>query len=166
MTKKLIVAVVIIGAFVIYSFMYHSTNQMAVVPNINANSSRSTITATVPATTGSSGTNPPTTSTPTSTGSARGQYKDGSYTGSVADAGWGSIQVKAIIQNGKIQDVQFLQYPNDRNQSIAINQYADPQLTSEAIQAQSAQVNIVSGATDSSDAFIQSLTDALSQAKA
>ena len=44
--------------------------------------------------------------------------------------------------------------------------YADPQLTSEAIQAQSANVDIVSGATDSSDAFIQSLSDALSQAKA
>lgn len=164
MAKKFIVAIVIIGAFIIYSFMYHNTNQMAVVPNINANASRSTSTATVPATTGSSGTNPPATST--QTGSASGQYKNGSYTGSVADAGWGNIQVKAIIQNGKIQDVQFLQYPNDRNRSVAINQYADPQLTSEAIQAQSAQVDIVSGATDTSDAFIQSLTDALSQAKA
>ncbi|HEY4384430.1 MAG TPA: FMN-binding protein [Ktedonobacteraceae bacterium] len=47
-----------------------------------------------------------------------------------------------------------------------INNYADPQLTSEAIQAQSANVDIVSGATDSSEAFIQSLNSALAQAKA
>ena len=47
-----------------------------------------------------------------------------------------------------------------------INTYADPQLTTEAIQAQSANVSIITGATDLSDAFIQSLTNALSQAKA
>ena len=86
--------------------------------------------------------------------------------GSVADAHWGYIQVKAIIQKGKIADVQFLQYPNDRNRSVMINEYADPQLTSEAIQAQNANVDIITGATDSSEAFIQSLSDALSQAKA
>jgi uncharacterized protein with FMN-binding domain len=106
---------------------------------------------------------PPTPGTAKAPGSL---YKDGSYTGSVADAQWGNIQVKAIIQNGKIKDVQFLQAPNDRNRSIRINDSADPQLTSEAIQAQSAQVDIVTGATDTSNAFIESLSDALSQAKA
>jgi len=45
-----------------------------------------------------------------------------------------------------------LQYPNDGNRSIEINSYADPQLSSEAIQAQSANVDIVTGATDSSEA--------------
>ena len=62
--------------------------------------------------------------------------------------------------------MQFLEYPNERNRSIEINNYADPQLTSEAIQAQSANVDVISGATDSSEAFIQSLSNALSQAKA
>jgi uncharacterized protein with FMN-binding domain len=47
-----------------------------------------------------------------------------------------------------------------------INDYADPQLTSEAIAAQSANVDAITGATDTSQAFIQSLSDALSQAKA
>jgi uncharacterized protein with FMN-binding domain len=84
----------------------------------------------------------------------------------VADAQWGYIQVKAIISNGKITDVQFLQYPNERDRSIMINSYADPQLTSEAIAAQSANVDAITGATDTSQAFIQSLSDALSQAKA
>lgn len=84
----------------------------------------------------------------------------------VADAQWGNVQVQVVIQHGKMTSVSFLQYPNERNRSVEINGYADPQLTSEAIQAQSATVDSVSGATDSSEAFMQSLTDALSQAQA
>lgn len=94
-----------------------------------------------------------------------GQYKDGSYTGSVADAYYGLIQVQAIIQGGQINDVQFLSYPNDRQNSIRINTYAMPILKSEAIQAQNANVDIVSGATLSSQAFQQSLASALVKAK-
>ena len=92
-------------------------------------------------------------------------YKDGTYTGSPADAFYGTIQVKAVISKGKITDVQFVQYPNDRMRSVAINTVAMPNLKQEAIQAQSATVDIVSGATDSSNAFMQSLASALNQAK-
>ena len=74
------------------------------------------------------------------------------------------MQVQVVIQNGEIINVQFLQYPNERNRSVEINNYADPILVNEAIQVQSAKVDIVSGATDSSEAFIQSLSNALSQA--
>ena len=153
--KKFTVAILIIGAFVLYSLIYHS-NSVALVPNTSTKSSSSTSASSpgvVPTTSGA-------TDTPASL------YKDGSYTGSVADAQWGYIQVKAVIQNGKITNVQFLQYPNERNRSVEINNYADPQLSSEAIQAQSANVDVVTGATDTSEAFIQSLSDALSQAKA
>ena len=83
----------------------------------------------------------------------------------MTDAVWGNVQVQVVIQNGKMIKVQFLEYPNDRNRSIEINTYADPILCNEAIQAQSANVDTVTGATDSSDAFIQSLTDALAQAQ-
>ncbi len=92
-------------------------------------------------------------------------YKDGQYTGSVADAYYGYIQVKVTISGGKISDVVFLQYPNDRENSVFINQQAMPYLKQEAIQAQSAKVDVVSGATDTSMAFVQSLTTALSQAQ-
>jgi len=94
----------------------------------------------------------------------RGKYKDGNYTGNSADAYYGNIQVQAVINNGKIVDVIFLDYPQDRSRSMMINNYAMPILRSEAIQAQSAQVDTVSGATDSSGAFISSLSSALSQA--
>ncbi len=92
-------------------------------------------------------------------------YKDGSYTGAVADAYYGPFQVKAIISGGKITDVQFLQYPNDRGNSIAINREAMPYLRQEAISAQSAQVDIITGATQSSGAFRVSLKSALDQAR-
>lgn len=155
--KKTVVSVVIIGVFVLYCFLYGHSG-LAPVISTTAVESRPTSSATAPAPTSA----PNTTATP----APGALYKDGSYTGSVDDAQWGVVQVKAVITNGKISDVQFLQYPNDRSRSVYINSIADPQLTTEAIQAQSANVDVVTGATDSSLAFIQSLTDALSQARA
>lgn len=108
---------------------------------------------------------PSPTPAPTPALQPQGQYKDGQYIGSSADAFYGFVQVKAIISGGKITDVQFLSYPSDRQNSIQINSQAMPYLTQEAIAAQSANVNIVSGATDTSQAFIQSLASALTQAK-
>lgn len=96
---------------------------------------------------------------------ALGRYKDGQYTGDVTDAYYGNVQVKAIITGGKITDVQFLQYPHDRGTSIRINSQAMPYLTQEAVSAQSASVDIISGATQTSLAFQKSLASALSQAK-
>lgn len=107
-----------------------------------------------------------TSQTATTAPTTNSQYKDGSYTGSEADAFYGFIQVKATVSGGKITDVTFLQYPNDRGESVRINQRAMPLLKQEAIQAQSSQVDGVSGATDTSQAFIESLTSALNQAKA
>lgn len=142
---KVVVSAFIVGIFLLYSLI-HGRADAATLPDTSSNSRSTT----------SSG------NTSTTSGA---QYKDGSYTGSVADAQWGYIQVKAVIQSGKITDVQFLQYPNERNRSVEINAYADPQLTQEAIAAQNAQVDIVTGATDTSEAFIQSLSDALTQAQ-
>ena len=95
-----------------------------------------------------------------------GQYRDGDYTGTTVDAYYGLVQVQATITQGKLADVQFLQYPNDRRTSIRINSTAIPDLQQEAIQAQSANVDIVSGATLTSQAFVQSLQVALNSAKA
>jgi uncharacterized protein with FMN-binding domain len=94
-----------------------------------------------------------------------GAYKNGTYNGSVQDAFYGPLQVQAVIANGKISDVVFLQYPNDNRTSQYVNSIADPMLKQEAIQVQSAQVDVVSGASASSQAFQASLADALSQAK-
>ena len=109
---------------------------------------------------------PAPTHTPTPTQTPQGQYVDGTYTGSPADAYYGMVQIQATISGGKLAGVAFLQYPNTHSTSVYINDQAMPLLQSEAIQAQSANVNIVSGATFTSQAFQQSLQSALQQAKA
>ena len=103
--------------------------------------------------------------TPTDVPAATG-YKDGQYTGKVADAYYGPLQVKVVIQQGRIVDVQFLDYPHDRRRSQSINDQVMPWLHDEAITAQSAQVDLVSGATLTSQAFVESLQSALVTAKA
>lgn len=102
---------------------------------------------------------------PTPTPVSQGQYRNGSYTGPVTDAYYGNVQIKVVISGGKIVDVQFLDYPQDRSTSREINFQAMPYLTQEAIQAQSANVDIVSGATATSLAFQESLVSVLAQAK-
>jgi uncharacterized protein with FMN-binding domain len=92
-------------------------------------------------------------------------YADGEYTGDTTSIEWGPIQVKAVIQNGQITDVQFLQVPFDRTRSVEISDMAKPLLKSEAIEAQSAQVNLVSAATMTSIGFRQALVSALAKAK-
>jgi uncharacterized protein with FMN-binding domain len=94
-----------------------------------------------------------------------GIYNDGTYTGDSVDAYYGNVQVEAVISGGRLANIQFLDYPKDRGNSIRISNKAMPILTKEAIIAQSAKVNIVSGASETSQAFMKSLTSALNQAK-
>ena len=91
-------------------------------------------------------------------------YKDGKYDGRIADAYYGYIQVRAIIESGMLTGVQFLSYPSDRSYSVEINKHAMPILEAEAIKNQSANVDIVAGATNTSNAFRSSLGYALSLA--
>jgi uncharacterized protein with FMN-binding domain len=92
-------------------------------------------------------------------------YRDGTYTGPEVDAIYGLVQVQAVVQNGRITNVQFLEYPNDRRTSVRINSIAVPDLQQEAIQAQNANVDLITGATLTSEAFQMSLQAALSKAK-
>jgi uncharacterized protein with FMN-binding domain len=94
-----------------------------------------------------------------------GQYKDGTYTGSVADAVYGQLQVVATISGGMITNITWPVYPNNPGHTSQVSATALPALEQEAIAAQSANVNIVSGATQDSEAFQQSLAAALAQAK-
>ncbi len=96
---------------------------------------------------------------------ASSSLRDGVYTGDVTDAYYGNVQVQATIAGGKITDVVFLDYPSDRRTSQIINGQAMPYLKQEAIAAQSASVDIVSGATQTSLAFQKSLASALAKAK-
>jgi uncharacterized protein with FMN-binding domain len=89
---------------------------------------------------------------------------NGTDTGSVVQTRFGPVQVQVTIAGGRITDVTALQLPNDRQRSAEISQIAEPMLRSEALTAQSAQIDLISGATYTSDAYAQSLQSALDQA--
>lgn len=91
-------------------------------------------------------------------------YKDGSYTGTVNNFIYGSLQVKIIVTGGKITDISYPQYPNHMGHTAEVSSYALPILKQEAIQNQNSKVDIISGATQTSEAFMQTLQSALSQA--
>ncbi len=102
---------------------------------------------------------------PTAVARSASPYKDGTYTGPEVDAQWGLVQVQAVVQNGKLTNVRILEYPNDRRTSVRINTQVIPYLQREAIQAQDANVDLITGATLTSEAFAESLQGALNAAK-
>ena len=88
---------------------------------------------------------------------------DGSYTGSAFDAYYGMVQVQANIPGGKLVSVDVLKYPSGKNTSRRINRYALPVLEQEVVSAQSTNVNLVSGATLTSRAYLRSLKSAIAK---
>jgi uncharacterized protein with FMN-binding domain len=92
--------------------------------------------------------------------------KAGQFTGQDVSMRYGDVQVQITVQGGRITDVQALQLPSDLARSAYISQVAGPLLHDEVLQAQSAQIDTVSGATYTSDAYAQSLQSALDQAHA
>ena len=106
-------------------------------------------------------------STPTTTPSTTPSASSGSstVTGDVAQTQWGPVQVQLTVQGGKITAVNVLQYPNGNHRDVEINDYALPILIDETVKAQTAQIDMVSGATVTSDGYIRSLQSALDQAK-
>ena len=86
---------------------------------------------------------------------------DGTFDGGTYDAYFGPVQVEVTVQGGQVVDAQALQYPDHRRTSVAINNQALPWLKKETVQAQSSRINIISGATLTSRAYIKSLADAL-----
>lgn len=97
-----------------------------------------------------------------SSGSA--SSKSATVTGSVASTQWGPVQVQLTLGGDTITKVTVLQYPNGNPRDSEINSYALPILISETTKAQSAQIDMVSGATVTSTGYLQSLQSALDQA--
>ena len=88
---------------------------------------------------------------------------NGVFTGPAVEMEYGPVQVAIYMQSGKIADIKALQYPVDRPRSQFINSQAIPLLRSEVLQAQSANINVISGATFTSEAFASSLQAAIGQ---
>jgi len=97
-------------------------------------------------------------------GTSSGSGKNGTYTGSAADTMYGPVQVRATVSGGKLTRVDVLQVPDNGRYEAEIVADALPILQSEALSAQSADIDIVSGATFTSQGYAQSLQSALNQA--
>ncbi|GAA5202319.1 FMN-binding protein [Microbacterium jejuense] len=90
---------------------------------------------------------------------------DGTYTGSAADTRFGPVQVQITVSGGAITDVQVPEYPSTNPRDRQINTRALPTLIAETTQAQSADIDMVSGATYTSEGYLTSLQSALDQAR-
>lgn len=168
MKKSLIIiaSVAVLGMIAIYAVPLTTKKSTA--------SSSSTLQTTSTTATTSDTSTPTTTATsttPTSTSSAtssstNSNLKDGSYTGSASSTPFGDVQIKLTVSGGKISNVTAVAYPSDDRHSLQLSQMAIPELTQEAIAAQSANISTISGASYTSESYIESLQSALDQAKA
>jgi uncharacterized protein with FMN-binding domain len=151
MRKALVIifAVAVLGGASFYVTNNKSKNNVVVSPQSDISQASQTPTSNKPTTNSSS---------PSSS------YKDGTYTGKVADTPYGPVQITAIISGGKITDVNFLEMPTDEQRSRTITAQAKPMLKQAAITAQSASIDFVSGATSTSYGYQESLQAALDKA--
>ena len=99
-----------------------------------------------------------------STGSEGSTGSDGTFTGDSADTRWGPVQVRITVADGAVTAVTAVDYPQNNGRDVEINSYAIPQLNQEATAAGDAHIDTVSGATVTSDGYIQSLQSALDKA--
>src|ERR1700690_4312624 len=171
-----------LSGFVVFTFIAYVIHERLTNPDASLTATPLTPTLTVaqittspattlndPATTAPIFSAPPATNIPQipaqPTAVSQSGYKDGTFKGPEVDAYYGLVQVQATIQGGKRANVQFLEFPSDRRTSQEINNIAVPYLQQEAMQVQSAKVDIISGATLTSEAFMMSLQNALDSAK-
>ncbi|WP_329048870.1 FMN-binding protein [Amycolatopsis sp. NBC_01488] len=109
-----------------------------------------------------------TTATPTAGSGTSSSTSPGTSSGTVdgdaADTRFGPVQVRITVANGKLTSVTALEYPTENPRDQEINSYAIPQLNQEAAQAGSAHIDVVSGATYTSDGYVKSLQSALDKA--
>jgi uncharacterized protein with FMN-binding domain len=105
----------------------------------------------------------PATSSPGGSTSTAGAAPQ-TVTGDAIATRFGPVHVQVTLADGRITDVQVLQYPNGDRRDEEINSHALPLLVQATLDANSASVDMVSGATYTSDGYIRSLQSALDQA--
>jgi len=107
---------------------------------------------------------PGTTSSGSGTTSSGTASASKTYDGDTAQTRWGPVQVRITVQGGKITASQAVVYPNGNGRDHEINSYALPVLNQEVVQAQGANIDMVSGATVTSDGYLSSLQSAIDKA--
>ncbi|MCE9621845.1 MAG: FMN-binding protein [Actinomycetia bacterium] len=102
--------------------------------------------------------------TETTTATAPAAIADGVFVGVPDTNRWGTVQVQIVVSGGLLTDVEVLSYPDDDRKSVRINERALPTLTAEALAAQDANIDSVSGATYTWQSYTISLQSALDAA--
>lgn len=88
----------------------------------------------------------------------------GRFDGDAIVTRFGVVQVRITVHDGRMTSVEALQVPNRDRHDYLINERAVPILNSEAVRAQSPDVDVVSGATLTSHAYAESLQSAIDKA--
>jgi uncharacterized protein with FMN-binding domain len=164
------VAAAVVAMLVVIYIRSEGTGARAAVPRVSASSGTggeqgagSTGSSAAPASSGPGPCTPPRVCG-SQTGSSHGSSAKVTYTGPVAENPYGPVQVQVAEEGGKIIDVKALQMPTEHALSQEISTQVAPMLRSEVLQAQSAEISIVSGATYTSESYATSLQGALRQA--
>ncbi|TAP39476.1 FMN-binding protein [Arthrobacter sp. S39] len=97
-------------------------------------------------------------------GSSGAAAASATYKGALVQTRFGAVQVQITVSAGKVTDVTALQLTDDDRKSVQISNRAAPLLRSEVLEAQSADVQTIGGATVTSDAYLSSLQAALDAA--
>ena len=145
-------------------FGYHTSTS-----SVMATTSEGTFTGSLQAQTASgsgtttSGTPPPGDGTSTDSAGTT-SATSGTVTGDAAQTRWGPVQVQLEVSDSTITNVTILQYPDSNGRDIEIANYSLPQLIQETLDAQGDSISMVSGATYTSEGYLQSLQSALDQA--
>jgi len=113
---------------------------------------------------GGTNTGSPSSGTGSSSGTSTGSTTAATFDGTQVQTRFGTVQVRVTIQDGKITEVTPLQLTDAERKSAQISSRAAPVLRSEVLQAQSANVQTIGGATVTSDAYLTSLQAALDAA--
>lgn len=153
-------------------FSYHTSTQSRTA---SAAASTGTTPTSTAATTSPATTSPTGAATPAAAaGAASGSTASGSssssssstktYTGNSVQTRWGPVQVRITVQGGRITAADAVVYPTGNGRDREINAYALPILGQEVVQAQSAQIDMVSGATVTSEGYLSSLQSAIDKA--
>jgi uncharacterized protein with FMN-binding domain len=103
-------------------------------------------------------------STGSSTTSGSGTDPATVVDGPVISTRWGPVQVRITTDGSTLTGVEVLQYPTGNGKDREINDRALPILVSETMDAESADIDMVSGATVTSEGYLQSLQAALDEA--
>ena len=159
--RKIVVALMGTVSGLIMLFSYHTSLGGSGTFAVPASTGASTTTSSSGSASAGSG------STSAGSSGSSSSAVDGSsttVTGDTAQTRWGPVQVQVTVAGGKITDVTAVQYPNGNGRDQEINSYALPVLAKEALAAQSANIDHVSGATVTSDGYVQSLQSAIDQA--